>query len=167
MRWLLCGDDGSKKNKKTTSVFKKNVPREKFSITVLINSNNYRHYRLRLIRKTIESAPRNSVIVFAGMAWRPASAQSLGPSHLRLLRHHAFPSGFIRALLLTMVLVFIVCNVCSDLGFSDAWLVATVYLASHRSPWPRNTVHTQRSSNQVFLWHFNGSNPHSIFPPGF
>ena len=34
MRWLLCGDDGSKKTK-TTSVITENTPRDNLSIAVL------------------------------------------------------------------------------------------------------------------------------------
>ena len=40
MRWLLCGDDGSKKTK-TRSVLTEKIPaREFISITVLIHSKN-------------------------------------------------------------------------------------------------------------------------------
>ena len=39
MRWLLCGGDGSKKRRKTTSGITEKYPvREFISITVLINS---------------------------------------------------------------------------------------------------------------------------------
>ena len=42
VRWLLCGGDGSKKMKKTTSVISKKCPaREFIPITVLINSKNF------------------------------------------------------------------------------------------------------------------------------
>ena len=46
MRWLLCGGDGSKK-KNDICNSKNKIPRENFSITVLINN----HYRFILIRK--------------------------------------------------------------------------------------------------------------------
>ena len=51
VRWLLCGGDGSKNEKKTTSVISKKRPaRECIPITALINANffeaalNYEYY---------------------------------------------------------------------------------------------------------------------------
>ena len=77
MRWLLCAGDGSKE--KTTSVIsKKNVPRENLS-----------PLRFKLIRKTIKSAPRISEIIFGGrvtLVWsvvtRVFTFESLNPGVL-------------------------------------------------------------------------------------
>ena len=54
MRWLLCGGDGSQE--KTTSVISKKMSREGFF-----------PLQIYIISKTIKSAPRISVIIFAGM----------------------------------------------------------------------------------------------------
>ena len=42
MRWLLCGDDGSKKTKTKSVISKKCPAREFIPIAVLINSKNFK-----------------------------------------------------------------------------------------------------------------------------
>ena len=63
MRWLLCGDDGSKKTKTTSVITEKYPARQCNSITVLNKifgkkQLSYSHYSLILIRKKFKSAPR-------------------------------------------------------------------------------------------------------------
>ena len=49
MRWLLCGDDGSKKTKTKSVIPKKNPAREFISITVLINSKKVKPHLITVI----------------------------------------------------------------------------------------------------------------------
>ena len=68
MRWLLC---------EKTSAITENIPRENLSpLQFYINSKNKNRIKLQSLQskinsKTIESAPRTSVIIFGGMASPP------------------------------------------------------------------------------------------------
>ena len=72
MRWLLCGDDGSKTDQNEICNYKKKSREGIFPLQFYINSKklksalNYSHYNSILIQKTNLHHVK-SVIIFAGM----------------------------------------------------------------------------------------------------
>ena len=70
MRWLLCGGDRTKTKNEICN--NRKISRERIDLHYGCNkfkktALNYSHYRFILIRKTIKSAKRISVIIFAEM----------------------------------------------------------------------------------------------------